>query len=119
MPKRSRQQGELENLILDALWDANGALTSQQILDAVSPKRELALTTILTVLSRLIDKSMVSKEAGSGRSLLFRATSTREKFAAESMLKLFSTSGNPALALSHFASGLTQEQIEALRRALD
>lgn len=119
MPKRSRQQGELENLILDALWDAPEALTSQQILERVSPKGDLALTTILTVLSRLIDKSMVKKEAGKGRSLLFSATTTREKFAAESMLKLFSSSGNPALALSHFASGLSEDQVAALRRALD
>ena len=52
MTKRARLQGELEQLILDSLWDAPGALSSQQLLEIVSPDGELALTTVLTVLSR-------------------------------------------------------------------
>lgn len=118
MSKRGRQQGELESLVLDALWSANSPMTSQQILEQVGADGELALTTVLTVLSRLTDKGIVEREAGSGRALLFKTAQTREEFAADSMLKVFAAAGGPALALSHFADGLTPDQIKALKQAL-
>lgn len=118
MSKKTRQQGELESMVLDALWSANGPLTSLQILDAVGPDGELAQTTILTVLSRLADKGIVKRETGEGRSLLFSTVLSREQFAADSMLKVFSAAGDSTLALSHFADGLNPSQLEALRKAL-
>ncbi len=116
--KRGRQQGELEQLILDTLWDSKTALTSQKILETVSPDCDLALTTVLTVLSRLVEKDLVTREQGEGRSLLFSAAQTREQHAADLMLSLVSNAGNPALAFSHFASGLSKSQIKALRDSL-
>ena len=49
MSKKGRQQGELESLVLDALWSAESPLTSQQIL-AMLGDDDLAITTVLTVL---------------------------------------------------------------------
>jgi predicted transcriptional regulator len=118
MPKRARQQGELEAQMMDVLWDAPAPQTSQQILESLSSGGELAITTVLTVLSRLSDKGLIKREAGEGRSLLFSATQTREAYAAESMLKLFAEAGNPALAMSHFAKGLTADQLAELKRAI-
>jgi predicted transcriptional regulator len=119
MTKRARHQGELEQLILDALWDSANPVSSQQLLERISPDGELALTTILTVLSRLSDKGLVVREAGSGRSLLFSAAQSREQHTADLMLKIVSGAGNPALAFSHFASGLSESDLESLRKSLD
>jgi predicted transcriptional regulator len=119
MTKRVRLQGELEQLILDSLWDASAALSSQQLLDLISPDGELALTTVLTVLSRLTEKGLVTREPGSGRSLLFSAAQTREQHAADLMLKMVSGAGNPAVAFSHFASGLSESDLAALRKSLE
>ncbi len=119
MTKRGRQQGELEQLILDSLWDAPSALSSQQLLELVSPDGELALTTVLTVLSRLTDKGLVSRVHGEGRAFLFSASQTREQHTADLMLKIVSGAGNPALAFSHFASGLSEADLAALRKSLD
>jgi predicted transcriptional regulator len=119
MTKRGRQQGELEQLILDSLWDAPSALSSQQLLELVSPDGELALTTVLTVLSRLTDKGLVSREPGEGRAFLFSASQTREQHTADLMLKIVSGAGNPVLAFSHFASGLSEADLAALRKSLD
>lgn len=127
MTKRSRLQGELESLILDALWGAEatpaeagptGSLTSQQILDTVSPDGELALTTILTVLSRLVDKELVTRKQGEGRQLLFSPAQSRERHTADLMLKIVAGADNPALAFSHFASGLSPADLKALRDSL-
>lgn len=119
MTKRGRQQGELEQLILDALWDSTNAISSQQLLERISPDGDLALTTVLTVLSRLTDKGLVTREAGEGRSFLFSAVTSREQHAAALMLKMVSGAGNQALAFSHFTSGLSESDLETLRRALD
>jgi predicted transcriptional regulator len=119
MTKRGRQQGELEQLILDTLWDSASAVSSQQLLERISPDGELALTTVLTVLSRLADKGLVTREAGQGRSLLFSAAQSREQHTADLMLKLVSGATNPALAFSHFASGLSEADLAALRKSLE
>ena len=42
-----------------------------------------------------------------------------ESHAAEAMLKMVSGAGNPALAFSHFASGLSQSDLAALRKSLE
>ena len=118
MTKRARQQGELESLILDVLWRSKLPLTSQEILE-LAGNGELALTTILTVLSRLTDKDLVVREQGEGRSFLFSAAQSREQHTAELMLKLVAEQGNPALAFSAFTKGLTAAQLKALRKSLD
>jgi predicted transcriptional regulator len=120
MSKRGRQQGELEAQVMACLWDTAGPLTSQQILEKVNDgSDELALTTILTVLSRLVDKGMVSRENGTGRSLLFSAAETRENHSANMMLKLLGNDANLGLTFAQFTKALTPAQLKALREAID
>lgn len=120
MTKRGRQQGELENQVMDALWNAEGSLTSQDILETVNQASgDLALTTILTVLSRLVDKGMVKRSQGVGRSLNFTAAETRERHSANLMLNLLGDSENPALTFAQFTSSLTPKQLAALRESLE
>ena len=119
MAKKIRQQGELEALVLEALWDSSVPLTSNQVLDAVSDKGALALTTVLTVLSRLIEKDLVNRLPADGRGYLFQATSTREEHAAAQLLEILESSENLGLTLSHFASGLNKKTISALKKSLE
>jgi predicted transcriptional regulator len=117
--KRSKQQGELESAVMDALWRTKKSLTSGQILEKLNGEDDLALTTVLTVLSRLMEKDMVLREPGEGRSHLYRAKQSKAEYTASLMLSLVSESNNPALAFSHFANGLTAAQQNALRKSLE
>ena len=123
MSKRERQHGQLEAAVLDALWaiDTDEALTSQQVQDAVNAatNSDLALTTVLTVLSRLVDKGMVVRRAGEGRALMFSATRSREQHTADVMLSLVAESDNPLLAFSHFARGLSPAALAQLCETLN
>jgi predicted transcriptional regulator len=112
-----RKQGELESQILGCLWDRPEGLTSQQIL-AMLGDDELAITTVLTVLSRLSDKGMVGREQASGRTFLFKSTTSREQHTASMLLSALENTENPALVFSHFTSQLSQAQIESLKKAL-
>lgn len=114
--KRSRQQGELEAQVLDALWDLEGEVSSQALLEVLS--EGIALTSLLTVLSRLIDKNLVTRRSGEGRALLFKAAVSREQHAADQLLKIIEGTDNPALAFAHFAKGLDKKALEALRDSL-
>jgi predicted transcriptional regulator len=119
MTKRSRQQGELENLVLDILWDATAPLTSNEVLAACNEDDDLALTTVLTVLSRLVDKELVVRTSGEGRSNLFAAANSREEHTAMQLLELINDSSNQALTLSHFTAGLSKKSVAALKKLLD
>lgn len=118
MSKNGRQQGELESLVLDILWSSNEPQTSNQVLQSARGDGQLALTTVLTVLSRLIDKGLVMRDETNPRGHLYRTTKTREQHTAELMLGLFAEGGDKALALSLFAGGLSQDALAQLRKAI-
>ena len=119
MTKRARQQGELENLVLDVLWDADQPLTSNEVLARCNLDSDLALTTILTVLSRLVDKELVERTSGEGRSHLFTAANSREEHTARQLLEIINDSSNQALTLSHFTAGLSKKSVAALKKLLN
>jgi predicted transcriptional regulator len=124
MTKRSRSQGELESAVMDVLWDAaesdsEARLSSQEILERVAPDGSLAITTVLTVLSRLVDKGLATRESGAGRSLLFAPASSRAQHDGALLLKIFEGSENPLLAFSHFAKSLNAQQLADLQRSLN
>ncbi|MBL6593029.1 MAG: BlaI/MecI/CopY family transcriptional regulator [Actinobacteria bacterium] len=113
-----RKQGELESEVLGCLWDRPAGLTSQQIL-ALLGDDSIKITTVLTVLSRLEDKNLVTKAAGPGRGFIFQAVTTREQHTAKALVELVGQIGNPAAVFSHFASGLSAKQLKELKEALD
>ena len=98
------------------MWDRADGLSSQQIL-AMLGDDLLAIITVLTVLTRLSDKGLVEKHSMGGRTLMFKASTTREQHTAELLLSAMENT-NPAMVFSHFASGLSKEQLEKLRQIL-
>ena len=113
-----RKQGELEASIMSCLWDRSEGLSSQQIL-ALLGDDDLAVTTVLTVLSRLGDKGLLLKRQESGRKLLFIATKSREAHTASLLLDAMQDSANPSLVFSHFARSLSADQRQKLKDVLD
>ena len=103
---------------MGCLWDRPEGLSSNQIL-ALLGDDELAITTVLTVLSRLGDKGLLLKNQEGGRKLLFIATKTREAHTASLLLDAMQDSANPALVFSHFASSLSADQLQKLKAVLD
>lgn len=123
MSKNARQHGELEQAVLQVLWQSRAAgipwLSSQQVLEQLAEGPKLALTTVLTVLSRLGDKNLVTRQQGEGRSLLFSSSTSQEEYDAAALLKVVEASNNPALAFSYFAKQLSSKDLELLRQTLE
>src|SRR4029079_5797141 len=63
--------GQLERAVMERLWAADGPLTARAVQDGLAT-RDLAPTTVLTVLGRLERKGLVARERD-GRAHHYRA----------------------------------------------
>jgi|GEM_PF-1530054 len=113
--------GELEASVLEALW-RDGELSTPAMYETVGKPRQLAYTTILTVLQRLYRKGLVKREER-GRSHLYSPAMSREQFAAlrgQSLAGAFNGLG--AAGVSAFlaeATRLDPELVAQLRREIE
>ncbi|NDE89122.1 MAG: hypothetical protein EB055_04005 [Micrococcales bacterium] len=118
-----RKQGELEAQVLDAIWDLeeSGAsnLSSAEILKAFSGSKEIALTTLLTVLSRLADKGLVVRDKVDGKSLVFRSAKSRNEATVEALLNLVGEAENPEVVVANFLGALPKKLRGKLVSELD
>lgn len=54
--------GELERAVLELLWVRNSPLTVREVHELINADRDLAYTTVMTVLDRLAKKDLVTRE---------------------------------------------------------
>jgi predicted transcriptional regulator len=104
--------------VLDALWSADRGLTARELLDTV-PEPRPALTTVLTVLDRLGRKGTVLREEHRDAPLTFRAAHSRADHTATLMQSALAASNDRAAALLQFTGSLANDDLDALRRAID
>jgi len=110
-------RGELERAVVDVLWNFAAPMTARSVTELL-PGRDLAVTTVLTVLSRLEGKGVV-RRTRDGRAHTYQAVSGREEHTAELMRQVLDTAGDRHDALARFVGSVSKDDIEALRRALD
>ncbi|HEX6969371.1 MAG TPA: BlaI/MecI/CopY family transcriptional regulator [Micromonosporaceae bacterium] len=111
--------GDLERAVMDVLWDRcpeSGGLTVREVADALTT-RELAYTTVMTVLDRLAGKGMVERER-TGRAWSYRPAASRDAYVAQLMLEALDLTGSRDAALVRFARSVTGKEAEVLRAAL-
>lgn len=109
--------GELERAVMAQLWSAEAPLTVRDVHDRL--ERELAYTTVMTVLGRLAKKGLVRQERD-GKAYRYAAASSRDQMAASLMLDALGDVGaDRTAALVAFVDQVGPQEVEALRRALD
>jgi predicted transcriptional regulator len=108
--------GDLERAVMEVLWAAGAPMPARAVGDALGD-RTLAVTTILTVLSRLERKGVVVRTRD-GRAHSYAAASTREEHVAELMHEALGTAGDRDAALARFVRAASHDEAEILRQAL-
>lgn len=114
--------GDLELEVMSVLWDGEGPLTVAEVHSTLSAKRELAYTTILTVLGNLYKKQAVDR-ARKGKAHVYWSRAKRDQAAAglfQSLLKKVYRN-NPAEMLAGFlklSKPLSSDQIAQLQDEL-
>ncbi|MDQ0708880.1 putative transcriptional regulator [Arthrobacter woluwensis] len=115
--------GDLERSVMDLLWAGTEATTANDLrdqlasTDAASGGKELAVTTVLTVLSRLEKKGLVTRERGT-RPHRYRAVSTRAEHTAELMREVLGSAPDREAVLATFVGSVSPAEADALRRLL-
>lgn len=109
--------GNLERAFMEALWDADGALSARDV-QAACVDRHLAYATVRTVLNRLAAKGLVMRVRAE-RAWLYEPAATRETFVAELMMQALNLTGDREAALTAFARVVQPAEAEALRDALE
>ncbi|NUU24819.1 MAG: BlaI/MecI/CopY family transcriptional regulator [Streptomycetaceae bacterium] len=109
--------GELEEQVMLRLWAAGRPLAVREVRDELLPERDLAYTTVMTVLDKLHRKGVLRRRMH-GRAYRYEPVLSREAHTAGLMREDWLSGGGRAAALVHFVEGMSPEQIAALRDAL-
>ena len=115
--------GELERTVMDLLWDGPDALTANDLRDRLAQAegeagKELAVTTVLTVLARLEKKHLVTRER-SNRPHRYRPVMSREEHTVDLMNEALGTVLDREAVLTRFIGGISADEAQALRRILN
>ncbi|MEU4445262.1 BlaI/MecI/CopY family transcriptional regulator [Actinosynnema sp. NPDC050801] len=109
--------GDLEAAVMDVLWRAPEPMKVRDVLDELDTGRQLAYTTVLTVLDNLHRKGWVQRELV-GKAYHYEPTTSRAEAAANAVRELVNGSGDPDGVLLHFARSASEHETELLRKAL-
>lgn len=109
--------GQLENLVLDILWTSAEPMTPREVHERLREQRDLAYTTVMTILARLWRKGLADRERA-GRAFAYRPRISREERAASRMNELLADAGNRSVALTRFVGMLEPDEVAELREAL-
>ena len=117
LPKGPRPLGDLERLVMEQLWAASDALTVREVRERLSATRDLAYTTVMTVLDRLAKKRLTERERD-GKAWRYRAAAPREELVADLMRDALDRAGDRREALVRFVDQVSDEEAALLREAL-
>ncbi len=109
---------------MEQLWAAptdpgHQGLTVREVHAALATGRDIAYTTVMTVMDRLARKELVSQEKD-GRAYRYRARASRAAMTAELMRETLADFGehDRRTALAAFVEDASAEDVAALRLAL-
>lgn len=82
--------GELESEIMEIIWRQKDAVSVKDITEVLGKKRQIAYTTVMTIMARLTSKGVLVRRL-SGPSYLYRPKVTKEQFIARAVHGIFSS----------------------------
>ncbi len=110
-----RAAGELEAVVLTTLWTVGHPMTATQINDELPG--DLARTTVLTILSRLHEKGILTRQR-TGRGYAYSPVDERAARTASQMLVLLEHDPDRSAVLARFISELSEDDEKLLLQLL-
>ncbi|MFI8996413.1 BlaI/MecI/CopY family transcriptional regulator [Streptomyces sp. NPDC053542] len=112
---RRRGQGELEAQVLSVLRLSSGPATAAWVQERLDG--DLAYTTVMTILSRLLAKGAVTRER-LGRAFVWQAASDEAGLAALRMRRVLDAEADREAVLASFVTALSPDDERLLRGLL-
>jgi|HubBroStandDraft_3_1064219.scaffolds.fasta_scaffold31640_2 predicted transcriptional regulator len=120
--ERLKELSSLELAVMSVVWDL-GECSSAEVVERFCARRQLAATTIRTVLAAIEKKGYVERVPTVERSLRFRPRVSREAVAGRSLQKLvrglFGGSAGEAVAYLLREGEIQAGDLDEIRRLLD
>ncbi len=120
MSRERLKLAPVELMLMKAAWRL-GEATVQQVRDAVAPERDLAYTTVLTMLRTLEEKGFLAHDE-KGRRYVYRPVVTEEQVGTgmlEDLLRrVFGGSRELLLTRLLESEGIDEDELRALRQAV-
>lgn len=123
MKSKQRILGELEELVMEQIWQIQAG-TVRQVWELVRQKRELAYTTVMTVMTRLLQKNLLRRQELAAGAFIYKPRLSREDFSAQTsraffgeLLKKFGS-----IAVAQFVDALEEvdpRQVRQLKKLLE
>lgn len=121
MPKTPKALTPLEALIMDIVWD-EGEITVRRVQDALKARRDLAYTSVLTMMQVLERKGFVASQRN-GRANVYWPTVSRARFGLRSAVDIVNSffAGSVPAMLSHFADAdsLSEDDLRMLQEIVE
>jgi predicted transcriptional regulator len=103
---------------MEVLWDTDRPLLVRDVVTQLQPDRQLAYTTVMTVLDNLHRKAWLTRERD-GRAWRYWPAITRQGYAAQLMSDVLATSTDRAGALARFVEEIDANDAETLAQVLN
>lgn len=109
-------QGDLQTQVMAVLWRL-GEGTVEQVRAALPPRYQGAYTTVQTVLNRLADRGLATREKA-GRGFVYRPGLSEADYVSKAIERALSgaSAGARQAALAQLVGGLGEDEIAELRR---
>jgi predicted transcriptional regulator len=98
------------------LWRRATPTTVRELVDELRGDREIAYTTVMTVLDNLHRKGWLRRELD-GRAYRYEPISSGDEYSAELMRGALDTSPDHVAAFAHFLKQLSPDEVKALEDA--
>jgi predicted transcriptional regulator len=113
----ARGFGDLEAVVMDRLWERDGATTVREVFEDMLRDREIAYTTVMSTMDNLHRKDWLSRERD-GKAYRYWPSMTREQYGAALMREALDAGGRSDRVLAHFLEQISAEDSAALRKVL-
>lgn len=109
--------GDLESVIMDRLWSWNEAATVRQVLEELRLDRDIAYSTVQTVMDNLHREGWLTREPR-GRAWSYGPVASRHEYGARLMREALDAGKDAELTLMHFLEQASDDEAASLRKAL-
>ena len=113
----ARGFGDLEAVVMDRLWERDGATTVREVFEDLLRDRDIAYTTVMSTMDNLHRKGWLSRERD-GKAYRYWPSMTREQYGAAVMREALDAGGRSDRVLAHFLEQISDEDSAVLRRVL-
>lgn len=116
------KMSDSEKDIMNVIWMMKNPITANDVMNALKKEKQWKITTVLTFLSRLVEKGILSADK-KGKTNFYSARVNLEDYSQYEAKHILEESYNGSIksfiAALHHGEGITKDDLEELKKWLD